>query len=128
MHTGIDSLIDQKAMEVGAAHTNAIARRKAGFDGLGALAKTDPQELVAGIRADLDAKRTGSGEAIGHDAFAASFIDRNLVHGRGVSDHHFESAATGGDGGGQTCGATADDENVCGVGQGTDWRKHLVTG
>jgi hypothetical protein len=91
------------------AHTYAGAGRKIGLHGHTIPAETDSAERQSGSARYVDTKRSRCGQAIGHDAFAAGFVDR----GNGaIRDGHVEAARANSDSGGETRRSAAADENV----------------
>ena len=74
-----------------------------------AIAETDAAKRVAAGGMQIDAERARGGQAIGHDAFAASLIDGR--HGA-IGQRDIQAAAARGDGGGQTGRSAADHEDI----------------
>jgi hypothetical protein len=81
-----EGAIEQKLVKHGAGKTTSVAVGKDGFGGVGAADEPNAAQGVAcGLKellrrrmVEVDAELGESGEGVGHEAFAAGFVDRGL--------------------------------------------------
>ncbi len=73
-----------------------MPRKGAGFD-------------AAEVLTEVEAEGGEGSEGVGHEAFAAGFVDAGL---HGVDDFNVKAVVGGGDGGGETGWSRADDGDV----------------
>ena len=117
-NAGIDGVIHHQVVQSGAAQAEAVAIGETRFDAGLAVGETNAAEGMSTGGLQVDAERAGGGQAIGHDAFTAGLVDgRNGA----IGESDVEAAAARGDGGGEPSRSAADDEQVGGAGQGTQW-------
>jgi hypothetical protein len=107
--TGVDGLIHHQLMQLGAPQTESMSVRECGLDGVIAIAKPNPAKRVPLFCVQIQTERTRGGQAIGHDAFAASLVDRR--HGR-IGDRDRQAAATRSQCGSQAGRASANHEKI----------------
>jgi hypothetical protein len=93
--------VEQKLMEDGSTDAAAGACGECGLCGGGLVEKTDAVELVSFKAAQIFFEIEPDGceglKGVGHEAFAAGFIDRGP---HGVDDIDLKAATNGGDGAG----------------------------
>ena len=83
--------------------------RESGLDAGIAIAEANAAKRVAAGRMQVEAERARGGQAIGHDAFAASLIDGR--HGA-IGQRDIQAAAARGESGGETGRSAANHEEI----------------
>ena len=74
-----------------------------------AMEEADAAKRLAALALQVDSQGAGGANAIGHDAFAAGFVDgRNHT----ICQHHLEAALSRGNSGSQASRAASDHQNV----------------
>jgi hypothetical protein len=96
-------------MQDGAAHTESVSFRKRRLGGNAAIDEANAMEGLARRPVPRDPETAQCGQAIGHQSFAAGFVDgRACTVGKGDS----EAFAARGDGGCEAGGTASDYEYV----------------
>jgi hypothetical protein len=94
-------------MQDGAAHTQRMAFRKLGLEGNAAIHESNAAEGQAGRLLPPDAKSTQCRQAVGHQPFAAYFVDGRA---RTIGKRDRKPFTARGDSGRQPGGAASNDK------------------
>ena len=121
--TEFGGALEEEAVESGAADSDARSSREVCGDGCLAGGEGDAGEFCSVMGLELDAE-VGEGSAdLGHEAFAAGFVDGRA---EGVDEEDVGSALAEGYSGGEACGAGSGDEYVTAA--VTHWRPFNLEG
>ena len=109
LYTDFLRAVDQNLVQPNAPYCDTRPMWKVGRNGAARADKTDPAKSARLLRIDRDTQPAQGLERIRHQALAARFVDGWL---RRVGDHNVETLQAGCDGGSQSGGSTANDEDV----------------
>jgi hypothetical protein len=79
LDAGVARLFNQFLVKRGTAETHSVAMRELGGNGVPLAQEPNPPEAEARLFRQPDTDSGGRGEGIGHQPFAASFIDRRVA-------------------------------------------------
>jgi len=108
-HTAIGRVVKHEAVESGAPQAKTGTLREISLHHCTGVAEPDTAERMAAGRGEVESERASPGQAIGHDAFAASLVDRWDC---AVCQSDIEAALPGGDSTRETCRPAANYEKI----------------
>jgi hypothetical protein len=97
-------------VEVRAAHSDAGVTGETGFDVGGGVLEPDALEEVSVGLVEVNSELREHFARVGHQALAAGFFDAGWAS---LDDRAFDTALAEGDGSGEACRATTDDQDFC---------------